>query len=50
MSLASALSHALPRLRVSADGADRVAYARDLWPRHHMEVRAGRVANHKPAR
>jgi alkyldihydroxyacetonephosphate synthase len=36
-------------LRVSDDGADRVAYARDLWPRHHLAVRAGNVAEHRPA-
>ncbi len=38
----------LPGLRVSADPADRVAYARDLWPRHHLAVRAGNVAAHRP--
>ncbi len=31
----------VPGLRVSADDADRVAYGRDMWPRHHLEVRAG---------
>src|SRR6202044_1907793 len=46
--LASDVSHALPNLRVSDDAADRVAYARDLWPRHHLAVRAGRVADNKP--
>jgi len=35
-------------LRTSIDDADRVAYGRDLWPRHHMEVRAGRVGEHRP--
>ncbi len=43
------LSRALPGIRVSADAADRVAYARDLWPRHHLAVRAGNVAEHRPA-
>lgn len=38
----------MPALRSSADDADRVAYARDLWPRHHLRVRAGRPADHKP--
>lgn len=33
----------------SASLVDRVSYARDLWPRHHMDVRAGTVATHKPA-
>jgi alkyldihydroxyacetonephosphate synthase len=47
-SLARALSGELPGLRASDDEADRVAYARDLWPRHHMEVRAGRPAEHRP--
>src|SRR5450432_2985982 len=32
---------ALPSLRVSDDDADRIAYARDLWPRHHLAIRAG---------
>lgn len=43
------LSRALPGLRVSEDAADKVAYARDLWPRHHLAVRAGNVAQHRPA-
>ncbi len=42
------LRDALPALRTSADDADRVAYARDLWPRHHLRVRAGRPAEHRP--
>jgi alkyldihydroxyacetonephosphate synthase len=46
--LASDVAHAFPDLRVSDDAADRVSYARDLWPRHHLAVRAGRVADHKP--
>jgi len=32
-----------------SDDADRVAYARDLFPRHHMAVRAGNVAAHPPS-
>lgn len=47
-SLVHDLSLALPDLRASEDAADRVAYARDLWPRHHLAVRAGRVAEHRP--
>lgn len=47
-SLASDLAHAFPAMRASVDEADRVAYARDLWPRHHMDVRAGRPAEHRP--
>jgi alkyldihydroxyacetonephosphate synthase len=42
------LAQAVPGLSVSDDPADRVAYARDLWPRHHLAVRAGNVAAHRP--
>jgi alkyldihydroxyacetonephosphate synthase len=42
------LRRALPGLRVSTDAADLVAYGRDLWPRHHLEVRAGQPAAHRP--
>jgi alkyldihydroxyacetonephosphate synthase len=45
----AALARAVPGVRTSADPADRVAYARDLWPRHHLAVRAGNVAQHQPA-
>jgi alkyldihydroxyacetonephosphate synthase len=45
----SELASAFPGLRASADAADRVAYARDLWPRHHLAVRAGNVSGHRPA-
>lgn len=32
-----------------ADGdTDRLAYARDLWPRHHLDVRAGEPGKHRP--
>jgi alkyldihydroxyacetonephosphate synthase len=48
MPLLDDLSRALPDVRTSVDPADRVAYARDLWPRHHLAVRAGRVAENKP--
>lgn len=43
------LTRALPMIRASEDAADKVAYARDLWPRHHLAVRAGNVAQHRPA-
>lgn len=43
------LPDVLPGVRVSRDAADRVAYARDLWPRHHLAVRAGNVAENRPA-
>jgi alkyldihydroxyacetonephosphate synthase len=46
--VAADLRRALPGLRSSSDEADRVAYSRDLWPRHHMAVRAGRPAEHRP--
>ena len=46
--VARELTRALPGLTASADEADRVAYSRDLWPRHHMAVRAGHAAEHRP--
>jgi alkyldihydroxyacetonephosphate synthase len=46
--LARELARALPDLPASDDPADRVTYARDLWPRHHLAVRAGNVAEHRP--
>lgn len=46
--LAQHLARDLPGLKLSDDAADRVAYARDLWPRHHLAVRAGNVAQHRP--
>ena len=49
MSLTSDLAKALPGLRASEDIADRAFYARDLWPRHHLAVRAGNVARAMPA-
>src|SRR5215472_9781228 len=47
-SIAHDLSRMMPGLVASEDPADKVAYARDLWPRHHLAVRAGRIAEHKP--
>jgi len=46
--LAGELSRALPGMRASSGEADRVAYSRDLWPRHHLDVRAGQPAEHRP--
>jgi alkyldihydroxyacetonephosphate synthase len=43
------LARAFPDVRTSDDAADRVAYSRDLWPRHHLAVRAGNVGEHRPA-
>lgn len=48
MDLASRLERALPTIRHSASPADRVAYARDLWPRRLIEIRGGSVAPHQP--
>ncbi len=48
MTLAADLVKALPGLRASDDLAERVSYARDLWPRHHLSVRAGNVARAMP--
>jgi alkyldihydroxyacetonephosphate synthase len=47
-SLVDRVARDLPALAASADPADRVAYARDLWPRHHLAVRSGNVAEHRP--
>ena len=47
--LSAALARALPDLAQSSSGPDRIAYARDLWPRHHLEVADGRIAEHRPA-
>ena len=46
--LARALLQTFPEMRSSDDEADRVAYARDMWPRHHLAVRAGLAAEHRP--
>ncbi len=46
--LLESLARAVPGVRTSNDAADRVAYARDLWPRHHLAVRAGNVGEHRP--
>lgn len=48
MTLATDLAKALPGIRASEEVADRVTYARDLWPRHHISVRAGNVARAMP--
>src|SRR5437870_1348494 len=48
-SAADALRAALPaHVAVSTDDADRTAYARDLWPRHLVDLRAGRAAGTQP--
>src|SRR5258708_27244962 len=43
------ISNALPGMRASDAKPDRIAYARDLWPRHHLAVRAGEPARGRPA-
>jgi alkyldihydroxyacetonephosphate synthase len=48
MTLASDLAKALPGLRTTDDVAERVAYARDLWPRHHLSVRGGEFPRAMP--
>jgi len=42
------LGRALPRIARSAAPPDRITYARDLWPRHHLAVSEGRIAEHRP--
>ncbi len=42
------LLRAFPTLRASDDDADRIAYARDLWPREHLAIREGRPTDHRP--
>ena len=49
MNLATSAEKALPAIRKSDAPVDQVAYARDLWPRHHIAVRDGRIAEHRPA-
>ncbi|MBK7402292.1 MAG: FAD-binding oxidoreductase [Myxococcales bacterium] len=48
MNLARAIADQT-RVRTSEDEADRVAYARDLWPRHLLALREGRPAGERPA-
>ncbi len=40
----ASLGRALPALSVSTLEVDRLAYARDLWPRQHLDVRDGSFA------
>jgi alkyldihydroxyacetonephosphate synthase len=48
-SLSSLFAEAAPEVPQSISEVDRVMVARDLWPRHHLEVRAGGVGGEKPA-
>lgn len=47
--LARDLAAALPGARVSSGPADRVAYARDLWPRNQIVTRSGVAAPSPPS-
>lgn len=47
--LTAALKQAVPAMRTSELPSDRISYSRDLWPRHHLAVRAGKVAPQRPA-
>ncbi len=47
MELARAIRDAVG-VETSERAPDRITYARDLWPRHHIAVRAGRIAEHRP--
>lgn len=42
------IGKAIPKLARSDSPVDQIAYARDLWPRHHLAVREGRIAEHRP--
>ncbi|MBW2456463.1 MAG: FAD-binding oxidoreductase [Deltaproteobacteria bacterium] len=48
MNLAVAITEAVAGLECSDRAPDRISYARDLWPKHHLAVRAGRIADHRP--
>lgn len=48
MDLETAFASALPGIPRSASPVDQIAYARDLWPRHHLAVSEGRIAEHRP--
>jgi alkyldihydroxyacetonephosphate synthase len=49
MDALSSIRRALPSLRASAAPVDLSAYSRDLWPRHHLDVRAGTAPGAPPA-
>jgi alkyldihydroxyacetonephosphate synthase len=48
MDLDASLGKAFPALARSSSPPDKIAYARDLWPRHHLAVSEGRIAEHPP--
>ena len=45
--VARALGAVSGKATVSSDDADRVAYSRDLWPRHLVDLREGRARTEK---
>ncbi len=47
-SLSNSLAAAIPGLATTAEAPELLATARDLWPRHHIAVRAGDVAPARP--
>ena len=49
MSKEGFLSDSVPGLPQSQLPEDRLAYARDLWPRHHLGIRAGALPSSVPA-
>jgi alkyldihydroxyacetonephosphate synthase len=49
LSIRQTIARAVPGLTTSEHDVDRIFYSRDLWPRHHLAVRAGRIATHMPA-
>ncbi|MCC6524354.1 MAG: FAD-binding oxidoreductase [Polyangiaceae bacterium] len=48
VSLAQSIRGAFSGLAVSDAPPDRLSYARDLWPRHHIGVTTGRLAASEP--
>ncbi|MFO0547967.1 MAG: FAD-linked oxidase C-terminal domain-containing protein [Polyangiaceae bacterium] len=48
-SISRALASTVPGLPLSEREIDRVHYARDLWPRHHLGVRDGALPTSRPA-
>jgi alkyldihydroxyacetonephosphate synthase len=43
MDLAGLLSSSAPGVVTSDSPVDRLSYARDLWPRHHLDIRSGHM-------
>ncbi len=47
--LCAQLKRAVAGINCSDGPVDRLSYARDLWPRHHIGVRGGQLPNSRPA-